>query len=91
VCSLGQRTSIGNRDVSLIGVLGFAVSERPVFLRYFYQDGRLVAMDDQGLGNSDYAYWLIGDSVSARKEVRVFRNWIIEEVRREAHAPDVRA
>ena len=44
-------------------------------------DGRLVAMDPRGLGNSDYAYWLIGDSRSQREEVRVFRNWIIKEVR----------
>lgn len=46
------------------------------------KDGRLVAMGDTGLGNSDYAYWLIGESSSSREEVRIFRNWIINEVQR---------
>lgn len=45
------------------------------------KDGRLVAMSDNGLGNSDYAYWLLGVSNSPREEVQVFRNWLIEEVR----------
>lgn len=44
------------------------------------KDGRLVAMGDQGLGNSDYAYWLIDESNSPREEVQVFRNWIIKEL-----------
>lgn len=48
------------------------------------KEGLLVAMGDQGLGNSDYAYWLIGESNSPREEVQVFRNWIINEVHRGA-------
>lgn len=44
------------------------------------KDGRLVAMGDQGLGNSDYAYWLISESSSPREEVQVLRDWIIREV-----------
>lgn len=46
-------------------------------VRPMLADGRLVAMPDQGLGNSDYAYWLIGEADSPRDEVRVFRDWII--------------
>lgn len=49
------------------------------------KDGRLVALGDTGLGNSDYAYWLIGESNSPRPEVQVFRDWIIREVRRVAN------
>ncbi len=43
------------------------------------KDGSLVAMDDKGLGNSDYAYWLMGDAHPARPELQVFRNWILQE------------
>jgi DNA-binding transcriptional LysR family regulator len=46
------------------------------------KDGRLVALADSGLGNSDYAYWLIAASPSPRSEVQEFRNWIIDEVQR---------
>ncbi|MDB5934504.1 MAG: LysR family transcriptional regulator [Massilia sp.] len=53
---------------------------RVELVRPMLDDGRLVAMDDQGLGNSDYAYWLIGESNSSREEVRAFRNWIVNEV-----------
>jgi LysR family glycine cleavage system transcriptional activator len=44
------------------------------------KDGRLVALADNGFGNSDYAYWLIDESPSPRSEVREFRDWIIKEV-----------
>ena len=33
------------------------------------KDGRLVALADNGFGNSDYAYWLIDESPSPRSEV----------------------
>ena len=46
------------------------------------RDGRLVAMGDKGLGNSDYAYWLMGDPVPERAELQVFRNWILQEAER---------
>lgn len=45
------------------------------------KDGRLVALGDTQLGNSDYAYWLIDESSSLRPEVQVFRDWIIKEVK----------
>ncbi|MGZ3241932.1 MAG: LysR substrate-binding domain-containing protein, partial [Burkholderiaceae bacterium] len=45
------------------------------------KDGRLVALGDTRLGNSDYAYWLIDESPSPRAEVQVFRDWIIKEVK----------
>jgi LysR family transcriptional regulator, glycine cleavage system transcriptional activator len=45
------------------------------------KDGRLVALGDTRLGNSDYAYWLIDESPSPRTEVQVFRDWIIKEVK----------
>lgn len=44
------------------------------------RDGRLVALADSGLGNSEYAYWLIDESPAPRSEVLEFRNWIIREV-----------
>lgn len=44
------------------------------------QDGRLVALGDTGLGDSDYAYWLMDESTAPRAEVQVFRDWIIKEV-----------
>lgn len=44
------------------------------------KDGRLVALADNGFGNSDYAYWLIDESSSPRSEVQELRNWIIKEV-----------
>lgn len=44
------------------------------------RDGRLVALADNGLGSSDYAYWLIDESPAPRAEVQEFRNWIIGEV-----------
>jgi len=46
------------------------------------KDGRLVAIADNGFGESDYAYWLIDESPSPRREVQEFRNWIINEVQR---------
>lgn len=44
------------------------------------RDGRLVALADSGLGNSEYAYWLIDESPAPRSEVLEFRSWIIREV-----------
>lgn len=44
------------------------------------QDGRLVALGGTGLGDSDYAYWLMDESTAPRVEVQVFRDWIIKEV-----------
>jgi LysR family glycine cleavage system transcriptional activator len=49
------------------------------------KDGRLVALGDAQLGNSDYAYWLIDESSSPRTEVQVFRDWIIKEVKLGTH------
>ena len=46
------------------------------------KDGRLVAQPDAQLGQSDYAYWLVEASESPRKEVEIFRDWIIGEVQR---------
>lgn len=43
------------------------------------KDGRLVALADNGFGDSDYAYWLIEESPSPRSEVQQFRDWIIKE------------
>ncbi|CAN5476677.1 LysR substrate-binding domain-containing protein [soil metagenome] len=48
------------------------------------RDGRLVALTSSGLGDSDYAYWLIDASSSQRAEVCVFRDWIIDEIKRGA-------
>jgi DNA-binding transcriptional LysR family regulator len=53
---------------------------RVALLLPMLKDGRLVALPDNGLGNSDYAYWLIDGSPSPRSEVQEFRNWIIGEV-----------
>jgi LysR family transcriptional regulator, glycine cleavage system transcriptional activator len=53
---------------------------RVALLLPMLQDGRLVALADNGFGNSDYAYWLIDESPSPRSEVQEFRNWIIKEV-----------
>ena len=46
------------------------------------KDGRLVALADNGFGNSEYAYWLIDESPSPRGEVQEFRNWLINEVQK---------
>ena len=54
---------------------------RAALIQPMLKDGRLVAMDDNRLGNSDYAYWLIDESPSPRAEVQVFRDWIIAEAR----------
>lgn len=43
------------------------------------KDGRLVALADHAFGDSDYAYFLIGESPSPRGEVQQFRDWIIRE------------
>lgn len=49
------------------------------------QDGRLVAMGGTGLGNSDYAYWLIGAPNPPREELQVFRSWVIGQAKQWAH------
>lgn len=53
---------------------------RMALLLPMLKDGRLVALADNGFGNSDYAYWLIDESPSPRSEVQEFRSWIIKEV-----------
>ncbi|BBB68502.1 LysR family transcriptional regulator [Undibacterium sp. YM2] len=50
---------------------------RAALLQPMLKDGRLVALEDPRLGNSDYAYWLIVESTTPRAEVQVFRDWII--------------
>ncbi|MFZ6682235.1 LysR substrate-binding domain-containing protein [Undibacterium sp. Tian12W] len=50
---------------------------RAALLQPMLKDGRLVALEDPRLGNSDYAYWLIVESTAPRAEVQVFREWII--------------
>ncbi|MCH8617516.1 LysR substrate-binding domain-containing protein [Undibacterium sp. TS12] len=52
---------------------------RVALVQPMLKDGRLVALGDSSLGNSDYAYWLMEGSSSPRAEVQVFRNWIIAE------------
>lgn len=44
------------------------------------KDGRLVALADYQLADSDYAYWLIDESPSPRGEVQELRDWLIREV-----------
>lgn len=44
-------------------------------------DGRLVASRNAGIGRSDYAYWLVERDAAPRKEVRLFRDWIVREVK----------
>lgn len=58
---------------------GVALGRLPLVLPML-NDGRLVAIADNGFGNSDYAYWLIDESPSPRSEVQEFRDWIIKEV-----------
>lgn len=53
---------------------------RVALLLPMLRDGRLVALADNGFGNSNYAYWLIDESPSPRSEVQEFRNWLIKEV-----------
>jgi LysR family transcriptional regulator, glycine cleavage system transcriptional activator len=44
-------------------------------------DGRLAILPGQEIARSDYAYWLVDATREPRDEVRIFREWIIEEVR----------
>lgn len=44
-------------------------------------DGRLVLVPGQQAARSDYAYWLVEATAEPREEVRIFRDWIIGEVR----------
>lgn len=53
---------------------------RMALVLHMLKDGRLVAQADNGFGNSDYAYWLVDESPSPRREVQEFRNWIIKDV-----------
>jgi DNA-binding transcriptional LysR family regulator len=46
------------------------------------RDGRLVAQRNAQIGVSDYAYWLILADESPRSEVKIFRDWLMDEVRR---------
>jgi LysR family transcriptional regulator, glycine cleavage system transcriptional activator len=48
------------------------------------KDERLVALADNGFGNSDYAYGLIDESPALHGEVQELRNWIIKEVQCDA-------
>lgn len=57
---------------------GVALGRVPLVLPML-KDGRLVALPDNGLGNSDYAYWLIDESPSPRGDVQKLRDWIIRE------------
>ncbi|MFZ6709555.1 LysR substrate-binding domain-containing protein [Undibacterium sp. TC9W] len=50
---------------------------RAALLQPMLKDGRLIALEDPRLGNSDYAYWLIVESTTPRADVQVFRDWII--------------
>lgn len=62
-----------------VGGHGVVLGRVPLVLPLL-QDGRLVALSGTGLGDSDYAYWLIDESTAPRAEVQVFRDWIIKEV-----------
>lgn len=62
-----------------IGGHGIALGRLALVLPML-KDGRLIALADNGFGNSDYAYWLIEESPASRSEVQEFRNWIIKEV-----------
>jgi len=55
---------------------------RTALVQSMLKDGRLVALADNGFGNSEYAYWLIDESPSPRGEVQEFRNWLINEVQK---------
>ncbi|MFZ6732015.1 LysR substrate-binding domain-containing protein [Undibacterium sp. Ji42W] len=54
---------------------------RAALLQPMLKDGRLIALEDPRLGNSDYAYWLIVESTTPRADVQVFREWIIAAAR----------
>jgi DNA-binding transcriptional LysR family regulator len=43
------------------------------------RDGRLVALDDDRSGVSEYAFWLVSASESPQPEVREFAEWILRE------------
>ncbi|MGZ3254440.1 MAG: LysR substrate-binding domain-containing protein, partial [Burkholderiaceae bacterium] len=62
-----------------VGGHGVVLGRVPLVLPML-QDGRLVALSGTGLGDSDYAYWLIDESTAPRAEVQVFREWIMKEV-----------
>lgn len=66
-----------------VGGNGVVLGRVPLVLPLL-QDGRLVALSGTGLGDSDYAYWLIDESTAPRAEVQVFRDWIMQEVQRGA-------
>lgn len=57
---------------------GVALGRLPL-VRPMLQDGRLVALADDGRGHSDYAYWLIDGLSEPRQEVKVFREWIVQQ------------
>jgi len=62
-----------------VGGHGVVLGRVPLVLPML-QDGRLVALSGTGLGDSDYAYWLIAESAAPHAEVRVFRDWVLKEV-----------
>jgi DNA-binding transcriptional LysR family regulator len=64
-----------------VGGHGVVLGRVPLVLPML-QDGRLVALRGTGLGDSDYAYWLINESPDPRVEVQVFRDWIMKEVQK---------
>lgn len=64
---------------------------RAALLQPMLKDGRLVALEDPRLGNSDYAYWLIVESTTPRAEVQVFREWIIAAAGQAAPAAEALA
>jgi LysR family glycine cleavage system transcriptional activator len=58
---------------------GVALGRVPLVMPML-NDGRLVALGDTQLGESDYAYWLVDGSGSPRTEVQVFRQWLVDQV-----------
>jgi LysR family glycine cleavage system transcriptional activator len=44
-------------------------------------DGRLVMLPGLDMACSDYAYWLVEATPEPREEVRIFRDWMIKEVK----------
>lgn len=64
---------------------------RAALLQPMLKDGRLIALEDPRLGNSDYAYWLIVESTTPRADVQVFRDWIVAAARQSAPAVETLA
>ena len=45
------------------------------------RDGRLVTQPGVMVGDSDYCYWLVDSPAARRREVEVFRDWIVKEAK----------